>query len=625
MFFQSTTGSESANKANADLAAAKSSTALLKEEIQNLLNPLENIKKSFDTLVSGAEGLNKLFIGNRSSIQGTMTELANLIPMVTELGGSLEDAQKLLFEVAAGSRRQVIATSEEARELFATGKLIGKGVSEIVDDFAKVGIQSRNIGETIGKSIAYVQSIGANAKTVMADVEKNVSQLSRYNFNGGVEGLTKMAAQASLLRFDMSETFKLADDVLDPDRAVQVASAFQRLGVAAGNLVDPFQLMNQSINDPSGLQDSLINMSKQFTYFDEKTKSYKINPQGILTLREIGKETGVSAEKLREAALSAADFDERLSAVGKSRFAIDASEDDKKLLANMARMGKGGAYEVMVKDPDKGIIAKKLEDLNKEEFDKLIEEQKSGPKTVEEIQKNQLDIAELSLAQLRTMNATIGLAVAGGPTTISQVTSMINKGFRGFAKDTSEDLSDTVKEVKKDSLGMMEKLKTATTDAEREKILEEFGEGVGANIKDLLGQFLGNVEGITRESPLLKKTTDFLKNELPKNLRASEKDTGKQNLKAPSRTTSQNINSDVFKRQTEIQRRLAEEKSITQTEPRQGNLDVSGKITIEVMGKDLELSGPVTKALLNATSTLEEKIYSMVENQAKIKGIKFGK
>ena len=98
-----------------------------------------------------------------------------------------------------------------------------------------------------------------------------------------------------MLRFDMKETFELADKVLDPDKAIEVASAFQRLGVSAGNLTDPFMLMNQSINDPSGLQDSLINVAKQFTYFDEQTKSFKISPQGILTLREMEQQTGVSA------------------------------------------------------------------------------------------------------------------------------------------------------------------------------------------------------------------------------------------------------------------------------------------------------------------------------------------
>jgi hypothetical protein len=106
-----------------------------------------------------------------------------------------------------------------------------------------------------------------------------------------------MAAQASMLRFDMNQTFQLADKVLSPEKAIEVAAAFQRLGVAAGTLVDPFALMNASINDPGALQDSLVDVARQFTYFDEKTKTFKINPQGVLTLKELQTQTGVSAQK----------------------------------------------------------------------------------------------------------------------------------------------------------------------------------------------------------------------------------------------------------------------------------------------------------------------------------------
>ena len=112
----------------------------------------------------------------------------------------------------------------------------------------------------------------------MTDVSAKMDLMNRFNFQDGVLGLTKMAAQASMLRFDMSNTFALAEKVLSPEGAIETAAAFQRLGVSAGALADPFQLMNQSINDPSGLQDSLANISKQFTYFDDKTKTFKINP-----------------------------------------------------------------------------------------------------------------------------------------------------------------------------------------------------------------------------------------------------------------------------------------------------------------------------------------------------------
>jgi hypothetical protein len=87
----------------------------------------------------------------------------------------------------------------------------------------------------------------------MKDVSANMEKMNRYQFDGGVAGLAKMAAQASMLRFDMAQTFSFADRMLTPENAINMASAFQRLGVTAGNLVDPFVLMNESINDPTGV------------------------------------------------------------------------------------------------------------------------------------------------------------------------------------------------------------------------------------------------------------------------------------------------------------------------------------------------------------------------------------
>jgi hypothetical protein len=144
-------------------------------------------------------------------------------------------------------------------------------------------------------------------------------------------------------------------------------------------------------------------------------------------------------------------------------------------------------------------------------------------------------------------------------------------------------------------------------------------------------KLFGNIEGITKESPMLNKATEFLSKEFPdafKSLIVREKATG-QKLVAPKSVptkTTTDLDANIFKRQTEIQQELLRQKSgtVDTSSPSKGNLEVNGKITIEVLGKDLELSGPVTKALQNATTSLEEKIYSMVENQAKVKGIKLG-
>jgi hypothetical protein len=313
--------------------------------------------------------------------------------MVNRLGGSMTDVAKTIGEVADASGRNVIASTEEVEKLYAAQKVLGISAREMTNSFLDIGVGLAQIPKQLEESIEYIQSIGGNTQAVMKSVTSNMEQMNRFQFEGGVVGLTKMAAQASMLRFNMNETFRLADKVLDPDGAIEVASAFQRLGVSAGALADPFQLMNMSINDPSGLQDSLADVAKQFTYFDEKTKTFKINPQGVLTLREMEKQTGVSAAEMSKMGLAAAELDKRLSAVNLAGITI-GTEEDKQFLANIAKMGETGEYEVKIKNEKGEEETKKLSEVTQKEFDKLIQEQKDGPKSLEEIARVQMNISE---------------------------------------------------------------------------------------------------------------------------------------------------------------------------------------------------------------------------------------
>lgn len=385
------------------------------EELLTVQSVIGEIANAFTRLGLEAENLNTQFTGTRERLQEISRTINDTTPDIVRMGGEFKDVRKTIVEIAEASRRQVVASSKDIRELYATGQVIDQSVSNIVESFGKVGYSYDKIADNLYKSITYVQSIGMNAKTVMKSVLDNTEQLSRFNFTNGIEGLTKMAAQASRLRFDMKQTFDLAERVLDPEQAIEVASAFQRLGVSVGNLADPFQLMNQSINDPSGLQTSLINMSKQFAYFDEQTKSFKINPQGILTLKEIANQTGLSATELRKTALAAAEMDDKLKRINTTGFKLGVSEEDKMIVANIARMGEGGEYEVSIKDEKGYEYQKKLSELQEEDFKSLIEQQKKAPKTIEEIQRAQLNTAELTLAEIKGFPETIRSAFMGLP------------------------------------------------------------------------------------------------------------------------------------------------------------------------------------------------------------------
>jgi hypothetical protein len=126
----------------------------------------------------------------------------------------------------------------------------------------------------------------------------NLSNINKYGFENGVAGLAKMSAQAAGLRINMNEIFDFAESVFNPEGAVEMVSAFQRLGVAAGDLADPFRLMYLASEDTGELQNQVAKMTEKFTYFDEKTKQFKVFPNAKRDLREIENQTGIAYNDL---------------------------------------------------------------------------------------------------------------------------------------------------------------------------------------------------------------------------------------------------------------------------------------------------------------------------------------
>jgi len=435
----------------------------IKKELDSYASPLEKITISLDEMFKHADKINRAFVAGRVRIQEMDLAVANSASGIIRLGGSLEDVSTTITQIAAGSRRNVIATEEQVSKLYASSKILNTDATLLVDTFAKVGYETSQIGPNIEESIGYIQSIGLNATTVMKDVTANMEQMNRFQFEGGVAGLAKMAAQASMLRFDMKQTFDLANRVLDPEGAIDTAAAFQRLGVSVGNLADPFALMNQSINDPSGLQNSLAEVSKQFTYFDEETKSFKINPQGVLTLREMEKQTGVSAAEMSKMGLAAAELDKRLSEVSLAGLKFE-NEEDKQYLANISKMGKGGKYEVELKDGTK----KELQNLNQEEFNELIEQQKNAPKTVEDIQKSQLGVQKDILSNMQSAAAKVTFGVAS-----SKYVEGNTRGAERIARAVSSSVEGEVPEsrvISEKVTGAIDKMRDLFTGKDQGKI-----------------------------------------------------------------------------------------------------------------------------------------------------------
>jgi hypothetical protein len=522
--------------------------------------------------------LNAAFGQGQERLSEMTKTISDAIPRIARLGGDIGDVQTTMIGIAEASRRNVISNTEDIEKLYAATKVVGGSAEELSNAFLDVGIGIGEVGEQLESSVNYIRSIGGNTSAVMKDVRNNMEQMNRYQFEGGVAGLTKMAAQASMLRFDMSNTFALAEKVITPDGAIEVASAFQRLGVASGNLVDPFRLMNLSLTDPSGLQDSLAEVSKQFTYFDEETKSFKINPQGVLTLREMENAAGLAQGSLSKMGLAAAELDERLSVINVAGLNI-ASEEDKQYLANIATM-KDGKYMVTLEDDTK----KELSELTQPEFDRLIEQQKTGPKTLEEIAKLQLGIDEDILANVRGMNK----ALTQGLTSARPIRKGIAATQR-VVKTTLGETSDAIRteDFRQISEGIIDGFKVAAKDI------------ISGNVSpaDIFDNGLEKLsETLTKAQDLFTKKFEIIGENIVKKLNPEDKKMMESTIGSVLGNSQVSLSPQKF--QTKEEKLIENKTMITSNQTNSSKVDVSGKIEFDFTGLPAGVSsGDVAKMI----------------------------
>ena len=551
----------------------------------------QTLAKTIEETYNAQVELNKTFGQGQERLSEMYKSISDAAPRVARLGGDMKDVQTTMIEIAKASNRNIIANTEDVEKLYAATEVVGGSAESLTNSFLDVGVGLEQMGKQLEGSVNYIRSIGGNTKAVMSDVVKNMDQMNRYQFQGGVEGMAKMAAKASMLRVDMSATLNFADELFNPDKAVEVAAAFQRLGVASGDLVDPFQLMNQSINDPSGLQDSLAKVAKQFTYFDEETKTFKINPQGVLTLREMEQQAGIARGTLSKMGLAAAELDQRLSAVNMA--GLNVKEEDKQYLANIAKMGEGGDYEVKLTDDKGNEYTKKLSEVTQTEMDKLIKEQKEGPKTLEEIARSQLTIDEAMLADIRGMRTAFEQGITS-PKQVRQGIAGAQRASKTILGETSDKFGKT-KDYRDLSEGILDTLGKVATDLKEGNkpltdVLSNGLNGLGTTLDASQKRFTEVLKEVG-ENIAAKLTNQTVGEIAFKNVanKAVESYGGKVSTSATPLTSSVGNKMDVLQN--------TQNNATTQTT--KGTVDVGGKIEIDIK-TPMGVSGDQVKQMMDS-------------------------
>lgn len=315
--------------------------------------------------------------------------IADTIPELEKMGLSQDDALKTTTEAMKGMGTAASIGKEAIVELAAVSKLSGVGVEALASNFRDVGVSIYDVGDQMKEVVNYAKSVGVSVSGVSGKVSGQLKQMNLFNFENGVGGLTKMAVQSERLGVNMEKTMQLAENLMSPEKAIDLSAALQRLGVASSELLDPLRAMDLAQNNPEELQNQMVELSKQFTKFNAETGKMEIMPGAKRRLREVATELGLNADEFASMSIKAADFDRKLSQLKLPDFASD-SKETKELIASMAQI-KDGVATINIKDEKTGeVILKQVDQLTPEDIDKLKMSQEESSKSVEELAYDQL-------------------------------------------------------------------------------------------------------------------------------------------------------------------------------------------------------------------------------------------
>ena len=290
-------------------------TKSVKTFTESFLPGMREILNTVNQVDSEAVKVAKNFGQGRENILSIKTTLVDAANSVEALGGKFEDVAKIQTALTGTMNRAVLLSSESYSKIFAATSVTGQEAGALFEKFKNVGTSAYGVADGMQKIVDTARQQGLSVAAVSKQAVDNMESMNKYNFQGGVDGLAKMAAQATSLRINMETTLNFAEDLYKPEKAIEMSAALQRLGVTQSELLDPLRLMDLAQNNVPQLQQELGKMFKQYTMFDEKTKSFKIMPGARLQLKAIADEMGIGIQEAERYALGAADIGKKLSEI----------------------------------------------------------------------------------------------------------------------------------------------------------------------------------------------------------------------------------------------------------------------------------------------------------------------
>jgi hypothetical protein len=205
--------------------------------------------------------------------------------------------------------------------------------------------------------------LNLNVTKVLKTVQELMPAFRGLNFQGGIDGLTKIVEKAQGLRFSLDNMRSLANKVFNPEGAVELAAKLKVLGGSFAAMADPFSLMLKGQTDAAGLMDDVMKTMSGLA-IKGKEGIFTIPPVQQALIREFAEATGENADNMIQGSIQMAKQADIMSRINPM---AGVTEADRKMIANMAEM-KDGKY--MVKVDVKGMEVA-VDNLNRSQIEAI--------------------------------------------------------------------------------------------------------------------------------------------------------------------------------------------------------------------------------------------------------------
>ena len=368
-----------------------------------------------------------------------LNNFASLTLAAMRYGGSMKDVATIMQTFSDVTSKNRLFNENEIGKLVELGlgtNLGVEGASQLAASFDNIGLSLEKTIELTDKARNMAARMNLNSGKVLKSYEGLVKSLTGIGFGRGLDNLTKLAAKATSIRFDIAKsTESFTDQFFDLEKAVETSARMQVLGGRfAENFGDPMRLAFESMNDPAKLAERVTEVLKGSIV--KSGGQFIIPPQERAMLRVLAEQTGQDYKELTGTAIEQAKVMDKISALSKAGFNLmGMSEEDKMGIANLITLNKDNKYEIQMSDGTK----KLLENVtDKNQLKAVLDARKKNEDAAIQ-RKNLLERLSMVVDRFMLGFSTVFNKLFGG-TEFESFLQMVEKGGEKIAKFIMEDI-----------------------------------------------------------------------------------------------------------------------------------------------------------------------------------------